>query len=451
MTQTLMKKIALIISVITTLILVNAPYAFAENKKESDDRGREKTSVARSRDKDSDDERAGRKKKVRKPPSFTTNLILNPSLETAGADGDPINWRRGSWGAHNAFFSYPVPGISGGKAVKVSITSHSDGDAKWYFDDVAVKENIVYAFSESYKSNAASSLVARYTLADNSLTYQFFKTLPSTDGVWASLSQEFAVPIGAVSVTMFHILGGVGELTIDNAALKPITTATPPPTGGDSFTNGIVSLTFDDGWTSQYNNALPILNGAGQKGTFYIISKVNPAYGYMTSTQILALKAAGHEIGAHTRTHASLVQLSPADAQLEINGSREDLLSIGAGPITSFAYPYGDFNASVMDMVKNAGLTAARTVVPGFNMKTSDKFTLKTQSVEANTPLSSIISWIDAAVAQKTWLILVFHQIETNPGQYGTTPEILSQITSYMNSRGIKAKTVDEALRLMSS
>ena len=42
---------------------------------------------------------------------------------------------------------------------------------------------------------------------------------------------------------------------------------------GKPFNQGLVSLTFDDGWLSHYQNALPILNKAGLKAGFYIITQ----------------------------------------------------------------------------------------------------------------------------------------------------------------------------------
>jgi len=42
------------------------------------------------------------------PPPVTTNLILNPSLETAGSAGLPQYWFQGNWGVNQVNFVYPA-------------------------------------------------------------------------------------------------------------------------------------------------------------------------------------------------------------------------------------------------------------------------------------------------------------------------------------------------------
>lgn len=40
----------------------------------------------------------------------------------------------------------------------------------------------------------------------------------------------------------------------------------------DGFSRGLISVTFDDGWASQHENALPILDEYGIPATLYITS-----------------------------------------------------------------------------------------------------------------------------------------------------------------------------------
>jgi peptidoglycan/xylan/chitin deacetylase (PgdA/CDA1 family) len=72
---------------------------------------------------------------------------------------------------------------------------------------------------------------------------------------------------------------------------------------------GFVSLTFDDGYYSAYSGAIPILDAAGIKSTFYVIATLvgDTVDGYVTQAQLQALYKNGHEICNHTRTHSGLV------------------------------------------------------------------------------------------------------------------------------------------------
>jgi peptidoglycan/xylan/chitin deacetylase (PgdA/CDA1 family) len=66
-----------------------------------------------------------------------------------------------------------------------------------------------------------------------------------------------------------------------------------------------------------------------------------PERAFVDAEELRALAGGGIEIGAHTRTHAALLDLAADEREQEIDGSRSDLEEIlGARP-TAFAYPYG--------------------------------------------------------------------------------------------------------------
>ena len=227
----------------------------------------------------------------------SSNLILNPGFESTGANGNPLNWIKGVWGTSSAVFSYPVAGVQNSKAAKVAITDYTDGDAKWIFDPVVVTR-CVYTYSTAYLSNLTTAFVARYQYQDNSFINQNVGTVaPSSTFITKAI--DIWVPLPAKNITIYHLVQGAGELTIDDTSLK----FKSAPTG--IFTTGAVSLTFDDGYLSQYQNAVPKMNAAGFKGTFYIITRQMADDGfsaYMSKAQVAELSVQGHEIGAHTRT-----------------------------------------------------------------------------------------------------------------------------------------------------
>jgi peptidoglycan/xylan/chitin deacetylase (PgdA/CDA1 family) len=77
-----------------------------------------------------------------------------------------------------------------------------------------------------------------------------------------------------------------------------------------------------------------------------------------------ALELARHpliEIGAHTVTHAALSTLSRSAQQREIGESRARLEDLIGRPVTSFAYPFGDYGTETADLVREAGFRSACT------------------------------------------------------------------------------------------
>ena len=129
----------------------------------------------------------------------------------------------------------------------------------------------------------------------------------------------------------------------------------------------VVSLTFDDQRVSQ-RNVINLLDLRGFKGTFYVISQfINNAGDHPESlnmTELKSLQSAGHEIGGHSRTHADLPTLSAAAQQIEICGGKQDLVNDGFTGVTSFAYPYGDYDGTTEGIVKTC-FANARTVFDG--------------------------------------------------------------------------------------
>ena len=121
-----------------------------------------------------------------------------------------------------------------------------------------------------------------------------------------------------------------------------------------------VSLTFDDGLADQMT-AQQLLKKYGMVGTFYVNSSFIGLPGYMTRPDLETLKANGDEIGGHSVNHLSLISLSAGEANRQICTDRNTLLSWGYA-VTSFAYPFADFNPSVKSKVQACGYNTARAV-----------------------------------------------------------------------------------------
>lgn len=107
---------------------------------------------------------------------------------------------------------------------------------------------------------------------------------------------------------------------------------------------GAVCITFDDGYATHYNVVRPLFNARNQKATFFVTSEhVDNTPTYMTEAQMIALADDGHEIGAHAFTHDHIPALTTAQRVAQYDDSKAALeASLGAGSITSWAYPYGD-------------------------------------------------------------------------------------------------------------
>ena len=373
------------------------------------------------------------------------NLVLNSKLEIADENGNPANWNQGDWGTSERNLVYPVDGFKG-KGAKVEITDYTDGDAKWYFDDVLITAGEEYTFKHAYQSTTMTDITVRYTLADGSYKYQGLADLePSAD--WTENVITFIPPSEAVSLTMMHNLSGVGELTIDDHQLYL----------GNAYTfdRGKVTFSFDDGWLEHYEIAAPILSEAGVKGTFYIISDESADYtersSYVSHEQVRAMYESGHEIGSHTKTHPHLTKIATFRQINQIKGSLSDLESEGFS-VSTIAYPFGDHNAEVKKITADAGYTFGRTVLRGFNDKSTDPYALKVQQVDRNTSMDEMQSWIDEAEKNNVWLILMFHQIsDDTSAELGVTERDFKTLVDYAMKSDVDIITIAEGAPLYSS
>lgn len=368
-----------------------------------------------------------------------SGLIQNGSFEI-GNPGAPSDWFKGGWGSNTRSFSYPVAGVGGSRAAQVTISSYGSGDAKWYFQPVPVTTGI-YTYTDSYSSDVPSILTVQFVDANGNSTYKDVAKLPAAPS-FTTASAQFNVSPSTKAISVFHLINQKGTLAIDDASLAQ----TSSPTG--IFQTGAVTLRFDDGWESQYQNAFPIMKKYGLKGTFFIVSQQladDDFSGFMSIAEIRNLYQAGNEIGAHTRTHPDLTTLSAAQQQAEIQGSRQDILSWHVGPVDSFAYPYGAYDATTLQIVKDAGFSAAAATIGGFATQTSDPYQLEHHEVDSSVTAAQAMKWVDQAAADHEWLILTFHDVSNHPpDSYATTPAIFQQIAAYIAQKKIPVVTVSE-------
>lgn len=244
----------------------------------------------------------------------------------------------------------------------------------------------------------------------------------------------------------------VGVVLFIFSACSPVVT-TPntknhPPQ--ECFKEGMVTIAFDDGFKNGYEVALPMLRSAKMRANFFVITgtfQKNDKL-YMTESDVLKLVSADQETGSHSRSHPYLTRLSDEKIKEEVLGSRNDLAARRI-PACTFAYPYCDYNDAVRSAVVRAKYIGARTSDPGFNFRDSDRFLLKDQNVVVTTTPEQIRAWIDKALAERTWLILLFHSIDQTGSPYSATPETLQATIEHLRARNVKPVTMVEGIKHM--
>lgn len=135
----------------------------------------------------------------------------------------------------------------------------------------------------------------------------------------------------------------------------------------DNSPERIISITFDDGWESDYKIAFPLLRQYGFTATFFIVTGWIGKKGFVTKTWIQDMYQHGMEIGSHTVSHQYLNRLSSKEVYEEFYNSRCRLEDILGKEVLSVSIPEGEYNDEVIKQAMKAGYKIVATSKPGIN------------------------------------------------------------------------------------
>jgi peptidoglycan/xylan/chitin deacetylase (PgdA/CDA1 family) len=159
------------------------------------------------------------------PPAAGTNLVQNPSLETAGVSA-PQCWQAAGYGTNSASFSVSAAARTGTKAETVVVSAYSSGDAKLVqtMDSGSCAPPAIagrtYSLRAWYTSSAVTQFVVYYRDASGTWVYW-------TSGPWLGAASTYTqasfttpvLPAGATAVSFGLSLFGNGTLTTDDYAM----------------------------------------------------------------------------------------------------------------------------------------------------------------------------------------------------------------------------------------
>lgn len=172
---------------------------------------------------------------------------------------------------------------------------------------------------------------------------------------------------------------------------------------GKSLPGKPVMITFDDTRLEHYTEARAELDKYGFKGVFFIMTVSLNRPGYMSKEQVRQLAAEGHVIGLHTWNHKNVKTYTGEDWLIQVEKPAEQLRQITGKPVDYFAYPFGLWDKSAIQQLKEHRFKAAfqlsarrdenlplfcirRIIVPGeWNALTMQKYMENSFSVSGKT------------------------------------------------------------------
>jgi len=165
----------------------------------------------------------------------------------------------------------------------------------------------------------------------------------------------------STSISPERFVAHMDYLAKNNYKIVPLIELTEKVKRGESLPNKTIAITFDDSYADVYTSAYPILKKYGWPFTFFVNTKaVGSGKLFVSWDQLREMSKNGVTIANHTTEHNHVVRLNKNETlsqwrtriAYEITAAQEKIeTEIGSAP-KIFAYPFGEYNAEVKQILK---------------------------------------------------------------------------------------------------
>jgi peptidoglycan/xylan/chitin deacetylase (PgdA/CDA1 family) len=179
-----------------------------------------------------------------------------------------------------------------------------------------------------------------------------------------------------------------------------------------SLPDKTVAITFDDGYADNYAAFEELAKRCMWATWFMVTRDIGQMSGWtdevppqpiLSADQLSIMQAAVMEIGSHTVSHCRLQKASATTITKELVHSRQELEQILSQPVTSFAYPYGQFNDVTVTAAREAGYQAACTTRAGLVLRDGDQLRIHRIRIFAGDTLSTFARKLVFADNDVSW------------------------------------------------
>jgi peptidoglycan/xylan/chitin deacetylase (PgdA/CDA1 family) len=291
----------------------------------------------------------------------------------------------------------------------------------------------------------------------NSVTTEArIETIQSGKWIRATMPWSTQTLIGTFGTPARNNLDSIRVAVRDDATGNPVTVhiggvgSMPEPR--DVWPNGVVSLTFDDGYASQNTAARAKMDQYGFPGVAYVICDIVGAAGRLSLTNLSDMqRQSGWQIGAHAYSLGNhnavggFTGLAPDALTQELRLLKQWMLDNGFPDGEDFAYPQGYFNEQVLGQIRRFYRTARSTISrTQETWPPAEPHKMRVRNCTASTTLANIQGWVDDAYTNGYWLILVLHSIDDSSlaGGNSLPTAIFNSAVDYIAGKAIPVLTV---------
>ena len=199
-----------------------------------------------------------------------------------------------------------------------------------------------------------------------------------------------------------------------------------------------IAITMDDGYDTDYFVSYQKLKQYGFKGTSYLISDAIgtiPDAPRLTLAQIREMLDYGWTFGIHGKTSLNWVSESNiTETEVSISGCikyfiENDIYNEG---IHHCAYPHGEFNNDVINVLKKYNIKSGRTTDIKIQNSPPENLMKIKLGLSIDVDLQTNIDNLEALVAQGGLINVYHHEITTREGTTKPSPEVYNAFIDYI-------------------
>lgn len=230
---------------------------------------------------------------------------------------------------------------------------------------------------------------------------------------------------------------------------------------GGSLPDKTAVITFDDGYTSVYEVAMPILADYGWPYTVFITSGLVGSNDrlYATWEQLNAMGDAGATLANHTVSHPYLLDREPGMTDRQWLDSVREEIVVAEEQIREhtgqnhklLAYPYGEYNPAIQALVEELGFIGIAQHSGPINA-TSDftalpRFPFSGIYASMNTYPTKVRSLAFDGVAVSPESPVTSNNMPSAELDFGDNQEGISQLACFNNNENMEISELDSAAK----
>ena len=171
----------------------------------------------------------------------------------------------------------------------------------------------------------------------------------------------------STSISPERFVAHMDYLAKNNYKIVPLIELTEKVKRGESLPDKTIAITFDDSYADVYTSAYPILKNHGWPFTFFVNTKaVGSGKLFVSWDQLREMSKNGVAIANHTTEHNHVVRLNKNETLAQWRTRIADEITVAQKKIEKeigsapkiFAYPFGEYNAEVKQILKKMGYIA---------------------------------------------------------------------------------------------